>query len=268
MVKSKFSVPLIYEEKWVGGSTYMSETERMKDLIQKNESRGVELIKTIEAVIGSFSEEIKKSVEELDKVNATLEEVEKRITEHEDNIMKLEEKKEGLRSETGSLEQQNREADKKISALNSELVSSSKELMKNQDILKRYLARNETESKELDNTQKAMTALQQEMDTTREANEREFQERRTGYEDAQRKIKELVEKEPLANFLLTEGSQEPPEIAIVAKLIKENGLALIDDLKKVTKVPPALALKTINSLEQKGILEKTDSNQVKLLKTP
>nr|MDO8098817.1 hypothetical protein [Candidatus Njordarchaeota archaeon] len=245
----------------------MSEVERLKDLIQKNESRVVELGKTIEAVLASFSEESKRTLEEVDKVNTQLEEVDKRTAEHDDNILKLGEKKEGLRSETTSLEQKNREADKKISALNSELNSGSKELMKNQDTLKQYLTRIETAKKELENVEKAIANLQQEIDTTREVNEREFQERREGFENAQRKIKELAEREPIADFLLTEAASEPPEIAIVAKLIKENGLASIDDLKKSTKVPPTLALKTINSLEQKGIVERTGSNQIKLTKT-
>jgi len=245
----------------------MSEVERLKDLIQKNESRVVELSKTIEAVLGSFSEESKRTLEEVLKVNAQLEEADKRIAEYDDSILKLEEKKEGLRSESSSLEQKIREADKKIAVLNSELNSASKELTKNQDILKQYLTRIETAKKELENTEKAIANLQQETDTAREANEREFQERREGFENAQRKIKELAQSEPIADFLLTEAASEPPEIAIVAKLIMENGLASIDDLKKSTKVPPALAVKTVNSLEQKGIVERTGSNQIKLAKT-
>nr|MDO8135038.1 hypothetical protein [Candidatus Njordarchaeum guaymaensis] len=246
----------------------MSEVGRLKDLIQKNESRVSELGKTFEAMLGSFSEESKRTLEEVDKINAQLEEADKRIAGHDDSILKLEEKKENLRSGISSLEQNNREADKKVSALNSELNSTTKELMKNQDILKQYLTRIETARNELEKTEKTIADLQQETDTTREANEKEFQDRREGFENAQRKIKELAEREPIADFLLTEAAAEPPEIAIVARLIKENGLASIDDLKKSTKIPPAQAIKTINSLELKGIVEKTGSNQIKLVKTP
>jgi Fic family protein len=41
----------------------------------------------------------------------------------------------------------------------------------------------------------------------------------------------------------------------------------MDDVKKSTKVPPAQAVKALNSLEQKGILERAGSNEVKLVKT-
>jgi chromosome segregation ATPase len=192
--------------------------------------------------------------------------VERKAAEHDDNIAKLEEKKEGLRSETVSLEQKNRDADRKVSTLNSDVNSASKELMRNQDLFKQLQVKTDTAKKELEKTEKAIADLQQEIDTTRTSNEKEFQDRRTRLEDAQRKIRELAEKEPVADFLLTEATSEPPEISIVAKLIKENGFAPIDDLKRSTKVPPALAVKTVNSLEQKGILEKTSSNEVKLVK--
>jgi chromosome segregation ATPase len=246
----------------------MSEVDRLKDIIQENESRVRELSKTIESVLNSYSEESKTFLEQLDKFNAQMEEADRRIAEHEDNIGKLEEKKQNLRSDASTLEQKLRECEKKISALTSETSSTSKELIKTEDTLKQHKSKIEGTKTELAKLEKTVSELQQTTETTRTSNEKEFTERRTGFEGAQQKIRELAEREPLAEFLLNEASSEPPEIAIVAKLVREDGTASIEDIKKATRVPPAIALRTVNMLEQKGIVERLGEDQVKLAKTP
>jgi chromosome segregation ATPase len=246
----------------------LSETDRLRDVIEKNQSRISELGKTIEAVINSYSEESKAFIESMDKLNAQLEEVDKRIAEHEDDILKLEEKKQILRTDGSLLEQKIRESEKRISALTSETGSTSKDMIKTEDSIKQYKSKIEVTKAELGKLEKNVAELQQSIETMRMSNEKEFTERRAGFEGAQKKIKELAEKEPIAEFLLAEASSDPPEIAIVAKLIKENGTASLEDLKKSTRVPPALALRTINALEQKGLVERVGTDQIKLAKIP
>jgi chromosome segregation ATPase len=246
----------------------LSEIDRLKDIIEKNQSRIAELGKTVEAVLNSYSQESNAFIESMDKLNAQLEEADKRIADHDDGIRKLEEKKQILRTDISLLEQKLRESEKKISAITSETGSTSKDLIRTEDTIKQYKSKIEVTKSELGKLEKAVSELQQTSEATRTSNDKEFTERRSGFEGAQQKIKELTEKEPVAEFLLTEASSEPPEIAIVARLIQEGGAASTEDLKKSTRVPPALALRTINSLEQKGIVERAGSDQIKLAKTP
>jgi chromosome segregation ATPase len=241
--------------------------DRLKEIIEKNQSRIAELGKTIETVLNSYSEESNAFIESMGKLNDQLEEADKRIAEHDDDIMKLEEKKQTLKTEVSSLEQKARESDKKISALNSESASTAKDLARAEETAKQYGSRIVGTKAELAKLEKTVTEAEQASETTRISNEKEFAERRAGLAEAQKKIKELEEREAVAEFLLTEASSEPPEIAIVAKLIQEDGASSTEDLKKSTKVPPALALRTINALEQKGIVERVGSEQIRLAKT-
>jgi chromosome segregation ATPase len=194
--------------------------------------------------------------------------VDNRIAEHEKDITKLEERKQALKTDVSSLEQRLREYDKKISALNSETASTTKDLVKTEETAKRYRSRIDATKTELEKLEKMVTELEQTSEATRTSNDKEFAERRAGFAEAQKKIKELEEREPVAEFLLTEASSEPPEVAIIARLIQEDGTASTEDLKKSTRVPPAIALRTINALEQKGILERVSSDQIKLVKMP
>ncbi|WXG44614.1 MAG: hypothetical protein WED04_11370 [Promethearchaeati archaeon SRVP18_Atabeyarchaeia-1] len=245
----------------------MSETERLKEVIQQNESRIAELTKSIEAVVYSFSEESKTILETAEKIDVQLQEADRRIATHDESIAKLEEKKQSLRSIINSSEQQVKELERKISSLTSENSSTSKELLRTEDTLKQYKAKMETVKLESEKLESAINEVETGIEKTRASNEKEFQERRAGFEEAQKKIKELVEREPVAEFLLTEATQEPAEISIIAGLVKGDGVASIEELKKATKVPPALAVRTILSLEQKGIIAREGSDKVRLTKT-
>jgi chromosome segregation ATPase len=250
-----------------GGYTPMSETERLKENIRENDSRTSELIKSIEAVVNSFSEESKAILGNVDKVEVQLEEADQRIAAHEQKISALEEKKQTLRSELVTLEQQVKDLDRKISSITTETGSTTKELIRTEESLKQYTSKIGAAKTEMDKLDGSLAESQESIDKTRSSNEREFQERRAGFEDAQRRIKNLVEREPVIDFLLTEASSEPPEIAIVAGLIRGNGAASLDDLKRITKVPPAITVRTVNALEQKGVVAKEGTDKIRLVKT-
>ena len=245
----------------------MSEVDRLKELINKNETRIRELGKSIEEALNSYSEESKRILIVAERVDENLEEADKRISEYDAQVTSLEEKRQGLKSETGFLEQKIREAEKRISSITSEINSTNKDVLRIQDNIKQFQTKIDAARTDLEKYEKEIDELEKGIEDTRQSNEKEFNERNTAYTDALKKTKELSEKEPIMDFLLTEASSEPPEIPIVAKLITESGLANIDDLKKTTKVPPAIALRTISTLEQKGIVEKPDEKQVKLKKT-
>lgn len=245
----------------------MSEMDRLKEVVEKNRSRIAELGKTIETVINSYAEESDAFMESMEKLNAQLEEADKRIGEHGNDITRLEQKKQALRSDVSSLEQRVREWDKKISALNSETASNAKDLAKAEETAKQYKSRIEVTRDEFGKLEKSVSELEKTSEANRISNEKEFAERRAGFAQAQKKIQDMAEREAVAEFLLSEASSEPPEVAIVARLIQEGGTASTEDLKRSTKVPPALALRTINALEQKGIVERAGSEQIKLAKT-
>lgn len=245
----------------------MSETERLKEIIKENDSRIAQVMKSMEAIADSFSEESKTILDTVDKVNVQLQEADERIATHESKIATLEDKKQSLRSELVSLEQQVKDLDRKASSLTTDTGSTSKELLKTEDTLKQYQAKIGTQNTESEKLDRSITEIQDNIEKTRSSNEKEFQEKRAGFEEAQRRIKELVDREPVVDFLLTEASSEPPEIAIVAGLIRGNGTASLDELKRITNVPPAITIRTINALEQKGVVSKEGADKIRLVKT-
>jgi chromosome segregation ATPase len=244
----------------------MSETDRIRDVIRKNETRIADLTKSIEAVVNSFSEESKTIIETVDKIDAQLQAADERITTHDSNISNLEEKKQNLKAEVTSLEQKVRELDKKITSLTTETGSTSKDLMKAEETLKQHTTKIQSAKSENERLERAVSEIEQNTEKTRTSYDKEFQERRTAYEDAQKRARELTVKEPVADFLLTEATQEPTEIAIIAQLVKAGGIGSVDELKKAAKVPPALAVRTILSLEQKEIIVREGPDKIKLAK--
>jgi len=102
------------------------------------------------------------------------------------------------------------------------------------------------------------------VEETRKANESEFAEQKQALEEAKRRLEELREANVVVDYLLTEGSAEPPELGILATLLRRRE-ATVEELKRSAKVPPAIATRHINALQQKGIIE-VAGGRVRLVK--
>jgi chromosome segregation ATPase len=244
----------------------MSETGKIRELISKNESKMTDLDNSIHKARDTFTNESHRVLEVAGRVNAELDEWDKKMATHDENISRLEEKRQGLRSEVSQLEQKTKETEKKFSSASSETKSTQKEIEKAQNTLQQYKTKTEALKAELERIDKEADEIRRNIETMKLTNEKEFEDLERGKSEFQQRIKELSEKEQITHLLLTEAETEPPEVTIVAKLIKEDGQISIDDLKKTTKINSATAAKTIEGLEQKGIVSKVDKDTIRLLK--
>jgi chromosome segregation ATPase len=244
----------------------MSEIEKIRDFISRHESRIADLEKSILRARDTFSSESRKVAEVAARVNAELEDWDRKMRSRDDDISRLEEKRQGLKSEISQFEQKSKEVEKKRSSAVSETVSTQKEIARAQNTLDQYKTKIETLNVELEKLSKETTDLRDNLEKMKQSNEKEFEDLEKQRNEFQQKTKELSEKQPITHFLLNEAESEPPEVMIVAQLIKENGQILIDDLKKATKINSATAARTIELLEQKGIVSKVDKDNIRLLK--
>jgi predicted HTH transcriptional regulator len=104
------------------------------------------------------------------------------------------------------------------------------------------------------------------MENMKTSNDKEFEDLENAKDEFKEKMKNLSEKHPITDFLLSEAEPEPPEVLIVAELIKENGQMSMDDFRKETKINSSVVAKTIDSLQQKGIVSKMDKDTIRLVK--
>jgi chromosome segregation ATPase len=244
----------------------MSEIDKLKDLINKNESRITGLRKTIQNALDTFSSETSKVIEAAASVTAELNEWDKKTAGYDRTISELEEKRKDLRSEVTGVREKHREIDKRTSTASSEITSTQKEIIKAQDNLRQYKDKIEKLKTELEKANKEASDLNNSFDSLKQANEKEFEDLEKGSEGAKQKLSDLVKRNPIKEFLLTQTDTEPPEVTIVAKLFKQNGEISIDDLRKTTKINSNAAAKAIESLEQKGIVSRPDKDHVRLMK--
>ncbi|WXG44070.1 MAG: MarR family transcriptional regulator [Promethearchaeati archaeon SRVP18_Atabeyarchaeia-1] len=244
----------------------MSEIDKIRELINKSEARITELENSIQKARDTFSSESRKVVEAAVRVSAEQGEFNKKMGVHDENIERLEERRQELKTEVNQLEQKTKETEKRYSSASSDIKNNQKEIDKMQSTLQQYQTKADALKAQLVELEKESNSVHGNLDTLNLSNEKEFETLENARSEFQRKTKELSEKEPITHFLLSETKSEPPEVTIVSKLIGENGQISIDDLKKTTKINSASVTKAIESLEQKGIVSRTDKDTIRLLK--
>jgi chromosome segregation ATPase len=244
----------------------MSEIDKLNELMRKNETRITDLRKTIQNALDTFSSETSKIAQAAGSVTAELEQWEKKIAVHDATISELEEKRKNLRSEFSDVQQKHRELDKKTSSATSEITSTQKEIIKAQDNLRQYKEKIEKLKADLEKTNKEASDLNNNVDSLKQANAKEFDDLEKGHEEAKQKLSDLIKRNPIKEYILTQTGTEPPEVTIVAKLFQRDGEISIDDLRKTTKINSNSTAKAIESLEQKGIVSRPDKDHVRLIK--
>jgi chromosome segregation ATPase len=244
----------------------MSEIDKLNDLIKRNEIRITDLRKTIQNALDTFSSETSKVIAAASGVTAELEEFDKKLGGYDQTISELEEKRKNIRSEYSDVQQKHKDIAKKTASATSEITSTQKEIIKAQDSLKQNKDRIEKLKIDLEKTNKEASDFNNSIDSTKQTNEKEYEDLEKGREEAKQKLSDLIKRNPTKDYLLTQMETEPPEVTIVAKLFQGNGEISIDDLKRTTKINSGAASKAIESLEQKGIVSRPDKDHLKLLK--
>jgi chromosome segregation protein len=244
----------------------MSDISKIRELINKNESKMNDLDNAIRKARDTFSSESRKVIDMAARVNIELDDWNKKMGTHEERISELEEKRQSLKSEVGKQEQKTKETEKQYSSASSETKSTQKEIERIQNTLEQHDAKKDTLKTEIERLDRDADENRKNMESMKLANQKEFDDLENGKKEFQEKIKDLAEKEPITHLLLTESESEAPEVTIVAKLVQEDGQISINDLKKTTKINSSAIPKTIEALEQKGIVSKVDKDTIRLLK--
>ena len=244
----------------------MSEISKIRELINKNESKMNDLESAMRKARDTFSSESRRVIDIAARVSGELDAWDKKMDTHEERISELEDKREELRSEVSKREQKTKETEKQYSSASSEIKNTQKEIDKTQNTLEQYDAKKDTMKTEAERLERDIAENRRNLESLKLANDKEFEDLENAKKEFQEKLKALAEKEPIAHLLLTESEQEPPEVTIVAKLLREDGQVSINDLKKTTKINSSVIGSTIDGLEQKGIVSKVDKDTIRLLK--
>ncbi|MFX1581309.1 MAG: hypothetical protein ACFFCJ_03715, partial [Promethearchaeota archaeon] len=124
-----------------------------------------------------------------------------------------------------------------------------------EDLLKRKTS--------LESKQDLLDEKQKELGRLQEGKNQEVARKKEALSTAKKQIKQVQKDNPVADYLLSE-AHEPPELDILAMLIHQKE-APVSEVKKVAKSPPAITTRVLKEMENKGMLEITGSDTVRLV---
>ena len=239
----------------------MSEFSQIRGLLLRNQERLKTLQETSQKRLDAILNEITTILETVEKIEQELATTDRGIQERKDVISNLTEQLAqirevgtGVEAHVAGIYNQLSEEQKAISVLEATRLEVKGQL----EALETKLEEHKTQHTSVTNQAEK---VQQEIAGRTESREQEINELKESLAKAEWELKRVQEENPIAEFLLQEGI-EPPELDILTYLIYKKE-ASVDDLKRLVKVPPAMATVKIKELEKKGIL-KIDGNQVKL----
>jgi chromosome segregation ATPase len=241
----------------------MSEIKQLQQVMEQNQARMKALRESFRSQISALVKEVVGSLQTLTRIEREFQLSDSQIQEYREMISHHQEQLARLR-ETGSA------IEAKIAGLYTELSEHQQQITMLNATLMETQSRISTEEKDL--AEKHMQLQSQEAklgELQRKLEERDAEKKRnlSRYEEDLTKAKEKTSKirkeNPVADFLLSEGL-EPPELDILAVLIHQKEVP-IAELKRIAKTPPAITTRVLKDMENKGILELTDSDMARLI---
>jgi chromosome segregation ATPase len=115
----------------------------------------------------------------------------------------------------------------------------------------------------LESKQTLLEEKQKELGRLHANKDQELAKQKEELKAATKQVKEVKKENPVADYLLAE-AHEPPELDILAVLIHQKEVPLTE-IKRLAKSPPAITTRILKEMENKGILELTGSDTVRLL---
>ncbi|MFX0097525.1 MAG: winged helix-turn-helix transcriptional regulator, partial [Candidatus Hodarchaeota archaeon] len=97
------------------------------------------------------------------------------------------------------------------------------------------------------------------------SNQQEFEEKQTGLQAMQQSLQKIRNEEGVLDYLLSDAGSAPSEIDIVAILAQKRQISQ-RELQEFVSVPPAIIMKAVRFLEEKGILFTSPDGFIRLTK--
>ena len=228
---------------------------------------------SLEGLKQSFQEQMDTSRSEVElvisktpEIGHFLESMMNRITEVEVQIERQRRDRDTVESEITNLKSEiahSEEEGAQIDAERARLEEALNDLRAQVEQVKREIDTATNEKNELDMKVKG---LEKNVQETEQLQENELKEKRETVVNAMQAVEKMQREEPILDFLLTGGSQDTPELEIITTLADE-GKAPVEEVKKNAKVPAAIAMRTVQKLQDAGLIAyDPGSGEVRLLK--
>ncbi len=249
----------------LGGQEFMVELEQIRSILKEKQSKLEALRASADKQLAALLKELQGALQSLQSIESQTIAADNKIRDQKEQINHKQEKLTQLREAVVGLEA-------KIAELYTILGDEQQRVAKLEASLLERQGRIEVAEEESKQRKDLLAELEEkgkeqqlEIGRRKEEYTHNLERQKAELLKAQEGIQHLREKNPIADYLLAEGS-EPPELDIIALLIQKEEVPL-EELKRVVKVPPALATRTIGNLETKGILKVSDKGLVRLVES-
>ncbi len=242
---------------------YMSEIKQFQLALEQNQARLQALSESFKTQMLTLINEISSTLQTLTRIDREFELSKSRIEEQQNLINHSHEQLTQLRESGSAMEA-------KIAGMYSELSEQQKQIAVLKATLMEKTGRIETVEEELlkqkttlEAQQNLLDEKQKELGRLQASKDQEVAKQKNELDAAKKQIKQVQKDNPVADFLLSE-ALEPTELDILALLIHQKEVP-ISEIKKVAKSPPAITIRVLKEMENKGILEITGSDTARLV---
>ncbi len=240
----------------------MAEIKELQQGMEQNQAQMKALRESFRSQMSALVNEVTTSLQTLTRIEREFQLSETRMQEHRETINHLQEQLTQLR-ETGS------EMEAKIASIYNELSQHQQKIVEYKATLMETQGRIEIvendvnqRKAESDVKQRQLEEKQRELGRRNAEKDQEVTKHKEDFSKAKKQAEQVKKDNPVADYLLTEGL-EPPELDILAVLIHKKEVS-VDDLKRIAKTPPAITIRVLKEMENKGILELTNDNKARL----
>lgn len=240
----------------------MAEIKEFQQILEQNQARMNAIRETFNSQISALVKEMANTLQTLTRVEREFQLSDSRMEEQQTMISHNQEQLTQLRESGSALEV-------KIAALYTEITEHQKQitilkdtLMEKLGQLKNLEANLIQRKTALESQKKLFDEKQKELEHLKANKDLEVAKQKETLNLAKKQILQVKKENPVADYLLSE-AHEPPELDILALLIYRKEIPIIE-IKRIAKAPPAITTRILKELENKGILELTNSDTARL----
>lgn len=241
----------------------MSEIKQFQLALEQNQARIKALSESFQSQMSTLTNEITNTLQSLTRIErefslskSRLDEKQELISHSQEQLNQLRESGSAMEVKIAGLYSELNEQQQQIAVLKATLMEKTGRIeILEEDLLKRKTS--------LESKQNLLDEKQKELGRLQEGKNQEVARKKEALSAAKKQIKQVQKDNPVADYLLSE-AHEPPELDILAMLIHQKE-APVAEVKKVAKSPPAITTRVLKEMENKGMLEITGSDTVRLV---
>ncbi len=243
----------------------MSEIARIKELLGIGESKISDLREVASTGLKSILKEIAAANQAIQAVEQKLRETERRIETSEEQIASLRDKRSNLQAGNEKLKEELAKLSQETADLKRDVDDLQSKIGDYNSQLGRVQSRITDQDSKLREATSTADRLRREIERIKLSNKQEFEEKQAGLGVMQQNLQKIRNEEAILDYLLSDAGSAPSEIDIVAVLAQKSQLSQ-KELQEFVKVPPAITMKVVRSLEEKGILFVSPDGFIRLSK--